>query len=426
MARHWRILPLVAVLFWTTTLGCGSAIAPKAVPGVAAEPVDYDGYERALARYLDDRGRVNYAAWKAQSADVDQLDRFLGALMARPPQSQRGAASLAYWMNLYNAIVIREVLRRWPLDSVRDVRAGLLNGSLGFFRGLSFRVGDTELSLDDIEHRVIREQYADARIHFALNCGAESCPPLRPLAFSAERLDQELGRATREFLAQPANFEVDDARRRVTVSKLFDWYGDDFRAHAERAGKPAEVLSFIALVGGPQVSKQASRAAGYQLRFRDYDWGVNRGNASKRSAQACSLKPGARLPVLSAATTEPVLRFPRARPVVIDVWATYCKPCRKTLPELGQLATRHPGVDVVALALDDDPARVADFLSKVSLGDAVRVVVAGSDAQEELSITSMPSLLVVSKDGTISACFAGVPDGDAVEAAVKVVQTSAP
>ncbi|MBT8494971.1 MAG: DUF547 domain-containing protein [Deltaproteobacteria bacterium] len=395
-------LPTLAAVW----LCCGSPPAPRPVKGKEVLVVDYRGYEQLLGRYLDDQGRVDYQRWQDSDKDVGELDDFLVALRAGPPGPEAdSAAALSYWMNLYNALVIREVLRRWPLESVRDVRAGLLNGSLGFFRGLSFQVGDTEMTLDDIEHRVIREQFSDARIHFALNCGARSCPPIKPLAFSAARLDRELERAAREFLANRHNFAVDHEQRTVYLSKLFDWYRKDFERHAERSGRPGEVLAFVELVADESVAREARSARGYKKRYRAYDWSVNRGAVERQAT--CAPAIGTALPALSLAERDDRFRFPRARPLVIDVWASYCKPCRRTLPALAELAAEYPGIDVIALSVDDERALVERFLREVPL--SLPVVLGGDQALGELRVPSLPTLIAVDGKGVVRGCITGAP-----------------
>ena len=101
------------------------------------------------------------------------------------------------------------------------------------------------------------------------------------------------------------------------------------------------------------------------------------------------------------------MRFPRPRPLVIDVWASYCKPCRKTLPALAELSERYPGLDVIALSVDDEPARVEAFLGEVPL--SLPVVIGGARAQQELRVSSLPTLLAVDGAGIVRDCVAGSP-----------------
>ncbi len=241
----------------------------------------YEPYERLMSRYLSDDGRVDYARWQSSTVDVEAIESFVGRLSETSPESHSEYfrdpySKLAYWMNLYNALVIREVIRRWPLESVRDVKSGLFNfGSKGFFAGLEFPVGNRLMSLDDIEHKVIRRQFDDARIHFALNCGANSCPPLRPIAFSGEDLQRRLARATSDFIHNESNVAVDHHAKVLRLSKVFDWYEDDFVKHASQAGESSSVRAFLELCANDSLRSELERAKTYRIEHYDYNWQVN-------------------------------------------------------------------------------------------------------------------------------------------------------
>jgi len=270
-----RILATLALLW-------ASCRSPSPTKSSGQPPPSYEPYERLMARYLDGEGQADYQKWKDSPEDVAALEVFVSALSGSSPQSdprffESDGDALAYWLNLYNALVLREVLRRWPIRSVRDVRASFLDlRKNDFFDELEFRVGGRMMSLDQIEHEVIRKQFLDARIHFALVCGARSCPRLQPIAFSSEGLEKRLETATTEFIASPDHVTIDHELRGVRLSKLFDWYRADFERHAKRRGREADVLEFVRLHAEPGLARDLERARGYRLRFHEYDWAVNK------------------------------------------------------------------------------------------------------------------------------------------------------
>ncbi len=131
--------------------------------------------------------------------------------------------TLAYYINAYNILTIELIIANWPLDSIRDIG--------NFFRGpwdiVVLENAAGRLSLDDIEHNIIR-QLGEPRIHFAVNCASLSCPDLRTEAYQADKLDAQLDEQTRIFLSQQKGLQVRGPD--IRVSRIFDWYGDDFSA----------------------------------------------------------------------------------------------------------------------------------------------------------------------------------------------------
>jgi hypothetical protein len=222
------------------------------LPAAAAE-FDHSAWDRVLSRAVNDRGEVDYLSIARDRRD---LDRYLDALRAASPDSlpalfpSRNHA-MAYWINAYNAFVTAGVARRFPLASVRD--AGR------FFKLKEYNAGGRAVSLDDIEHGILRARFKDSRIHFAIVCASLGCPWLARDPYTGPDLDSQLDRATRAFLDDPRNLAIDPARNQITLSKIFEWYAGDF-------GGPAAVLDFIRRyrdIGRPRV------------RYRPYDWRLN-------------------------------------------------------------------------------------------------------------------------------------------------------
>ncbi len=244
-------------------------------------------YQTLLTRYLADDGGVRYGEWQATPKDVRALSAVLDAWLAKSPEShpesyQSASHRLGYWLNLYNALVIREIVCRWPLESVKDVRPTLLSKVAplkGFFVDLRFVVGGRTMNLMAIENKIVRAQFKDARIHFALNCGSAACPVLRRTVFDGDALEEQLNEASRDFVNQEENVRVDDTVGVVWLSKLFKWYAGDFERHAavESAIEGSSLLDFVAYFAEPGLCEalRAAMARGYRVRFHDYDWGVN-------------------------------------------------------------------------------------------------------------------------------------------------------
>jgi hypothetical protein len=231
-----------------------------------------DSYAALLAKYVTPQG-VRYDAWRGTPADVKALSAGVAAMGAVDPRKLRPAEKYALYINLYNAKVLQIVLEERPTRSIKEVTPGVTG--FGVFLKPVLELAGERISLRGLEDR-LRAESKDPRIHFAINCASRSCPPIAPELYIAERLDAQLDRATRAFLASPGALTVRDGKsllRQPTVtivaSKIFDWYAKDFKASGgalafiEKHG-PADVVGAI---------RKAGRSA--RLAYQDYDWSLN-------------------------------------------------------------------------------------------------------------------------------------------------------
>ena len=251
---------LTQVIF-LTTLALPAAVsggAPPAAPDVAR----YDG---VLREYVLDNGAVRYGALRA---NLEPLDRFVEQIGSVSPDSHPGLfptreAKLAYWINAYNALVLWAFARDYPEE--KDRLDGLIGRGL-FFYQRKFLVGGKKLSLATLENDIIRERFHEPRIHFAIVCASASCPWLARRAYTADNLDELLEARTRLFVNQDRNVKIDPPTRTVTLSKIFDWYDEDFGA------TDGQILKFIA-----RYRKDGTRLLHGEWRVRHfaYDWSPN-------------------------------------------------------------------------------------------------------------------------------------------------------
>ena len=170
----------------------------------------------------------------------------------------------SYWINTYNTLVLRAVLEYWPLESVRDVKISVSSRVVpgkGFFYDRKVVVGGEETSLYKLEKEVLRNQ-KDPRLHFALNCGSESCPVLRPWEWTDDQLDE----AAREFINKPENVSIEGEE--LYLSSIFKWYKKDF---------PKDLHSYLQQYAelGLNEQLQAAKDRKYRTRYRTYDWSLN-------------------------------------------------------------------------------------------------------------------------------------------------------
>jgi hypothetical protein len=238
------------------------------VPRLALDQVDHGAFDLLLGNYVDDRGLVAYRRWKASSDDMRSLDEYLaslGAVDLHAPASR--SAQLAYWINAYNALTIKGILREYPTSSIRKHTA--IVGAYNMWRDLLLPIDDREYSLDDIEHDFLRGQLREPRIHFALVCAAKGCPPLRNRAFNATDLDDQLADNALRFFAQPTSFRADAGQRTIYISELFDWYGGDF------AATPVEQIRLLRPYFPAKDTLSWIDEPNLTIKYLDYDWALN-------------------------------------------------------------------------------------------------------------------------------------------------------
>ncbi len=198
-----------------------------ATSALAAEP-DWDIYDQLLNDHVFSGEKAGLKLNLVKYQDIAADSRFYTVLNQIYEFDVAGLNSdserLAFYINAYNILTIKLILDNWPLDSIRDIG--------NFFRGPwdieVLENADGRLTLDDIEHKIIR-QLNEPRIHFAVNCASVSCPDLRNEAYRADILDAQLEEQTRSFLNNAKGLLVENQRLRL--SKIFDWYGEDFEVY---------------------------------------------------------------------------------------------------------------------------------------------------------------------------------------------------
>ena len=241
---------------------CCSLLATLAV---AAEP-DYSAWTSLLQRYYDPARGMNYSALKTR--DAAALRRLRQQLGSVDPQSLDRKQQLAYWINVYNINTAATVVEKYPIGSIRDLSTDPII-RLNVFKRPRVPDRGALLSLDEVENDRIRSAFHDPRIHFAINCAARSCPPMRAEAFSGERVDAQLDDQVRRFLAA-ARFVREGDTLVIRASRILDWFHDDF----EKWG--GGTVQFIRRYVAPDKQRLID-AAGGKVRFDydDYDWTLN-------------------------------------------------------------------------------------------------------------------------------------------------------
>lgn len=240
-------------------LGCTTTVA--AVPAGTYDPA-HARWDRLLHQYVHD-GSVDYTGLRGPGRA--ELDAYLGELSSVSTTASWGRnEALAFWIDAYNAWTVKLIVDHPGIKSIKSITTVGSPWKLSFIPMRA--TGKETMSLDDIEHGVIRPRFGDPRIHVAVVCASVSCPPLRAEAFVASRVDAQLDEQARAFLADPERNTVDAERKVLRLSGIFDWYAGDFEASG---GVPA----FVQKYGPPALAEAAG--AGWQVEYVDYDWGLN-------------------------------------------------------------------------------------------------------------------------------------------------------
>ncbi|MCI0460108.1 MAG: DUF547 domain-containing protein [Gemmataceae bacterium] len=270
---HWMLPGFGMVLAIAVFAGGGLLAGSKVLVGrPCTEPdrpsvgkVSHDAFDTLLQKYVDDHGMVTYARWKENTKDIAALDEYLESLscvdLASPAATEE---RLAFWINAYNAVTLKGILREYPTTSIRNHTAKLAGYNI--WKDLCLWVDGKEYSLEDIEHKVLR-QMGEPRIHFALVCASRGCPPLANRAYTAAGLVEQLTANARRFFAQPTNFQTDS--RTVHVSQLLKWYGTDF------AATPVEQLRLLRPYLPSAENLTWMDRGSFPVRYLDYDWALN-------------------------------------------------------------------------------------------------------------------------------------------------------
>lgn len=225
-------------------------------------PPDHIMWDSLLKKHVDEEGLVDYVGFQSDSI---QLNTYLKMLSDSAPDPKKWTEKeqLAYWINAYNAFTIQIVIRHYPVESIKDISSGLNIPFVSTTWDIKFiEIGGEQLDLNRIEHGIIRKEFEEPRIHFAVNCASISCPKLRQEAYTAKMLEEQLEAQAIEFINDPDRNLIKDSKN-AEVSKLFTWFSGDFKK------KSSDIRSYLNRYSNTHLAEDAD------IQFMDYDWGIN-------------------------------------------------------------------------------------------------------------------------------------------------------
>lgn len=233
--------------------------------------IDHGAWDRILAANLtrDANGVERFAYARVSASDRAALQAYIAMLSNVPVTRLARAEQLAFWVNLYNALTVEVVLNHYPVASIRDIDISPGLFASGPWDAPLVRVENETLTLNDIEHRILRPIFKDPRIHYALNCAAVGCPNLQPAAFTAKNADAMLDAAAAEYINSPRGAHVD--HERLMVSSIYVWFEEDF------GGNDASVIAHLRRFAKADLLAELSGLS--TIADHDYDWALNDASA---------------------------------------------------------------------------------------------------------------------------------------------------
>jgi hypothetical protein len=231
----------------------------------------FDQSHAALDSILKARvaqGLVDYKGLKAERAPLDEYLAEAGEVPMADFQQWTREEQLAFLINAYNGATLQLIIDGYPLDSIKSL-GSLVKSPWSKDTVLLF---GKKISLDTLEHKIIRKNYKEPRIHFALVCAAMGCPPLRGEAYTGARLEEQLDAQTKEFLTTPEKNRVDSEKKTLWLSPIFKWYGEDFETTSK------SLAAFVAPYVG---AAEGTNLEDYSIEYTDYDWSLNEQKATR-------------------------------------------------------------------------------------------------------------------------------------------------
>lgn len=233
----------------------------------ASLELDHSSWAQLLERYVDADhasgiNRVDYSAFSDR--DTALLNDYITYLTRQPIAMLTTLQQQALWINLYNALTVQLIIENPEVSSIREIKDGLF--SVGPWDRELVVIDTKAVTLNDIEHRILRPLYGDYRVHFAVNCASIGCPNLAPVPYTADTLEVMLTNGAKDYINHPRGVTVDGDK--LTLSTLFKWYREDFGEDSKA------VVRRLANYARPELAQRMERYQG-RISYR-YDWALNK------------------------------------------------------------------------------------------------------------------------------------------------------
>ena len=250
-----------------------AAAPPELIPmwdasnEASTQDIDHSAWDELIKKHLDDQhesgiNRFDYAGLKTSPEDLDRLKTYMLTLTSLDPRDYARDIQMAYWINLYNALTVWVVTNDYPVESIKDIKSGMF--TFGPWERELITVAGESLTLDNIEHNILRPIWKDPRIHYAVNCASLGCPNLSIDAYRADNLEALLEKGARDYINHDRGAQILDDE--LQVSSIYEWFQVDFGDSVEG------VLAHLRNHANPELAEALSSFDDFD---HDYDWKLN-------------------------------------------------------------------------------------------------------------------------------------------------------
>ncbi len=239
----------------------------------SAKPFNYKNYNLILKEYVNSQGLVDYKKLKENRQQLDEFNSTIGAVSTSTYNYWTDSEKIAFLINAYNSITLESIIDNYPTKSIRNI--------IGVWKIRKFDVAGEKMTLDHIEHQILRKEFNQPGIHVALVCAAISCPPLRQEAYTGKQLEKQLDDQAKKFLGNSQGFRVDSQNNAIYLSSIFKWFGEDFEKNygqTENIEGLNKTETAIVNYASQYVNSQAQKfleKGGYKVKYSNYDWSLN-------------------------------------------------------------------------------------------------------------------------------------------------------
>lgn len=247
-----NILLFAFILVFSSTFGTEKT-PPSSAPS-------HEIWDALLKKHVTDNGSVNYEGFKK---DREKLKQYLDLLSkSNPNEKWSRDERMAFWINAYNAFTVELILRHYPVESIKDIGSKIKIPFVSTAWDIKFiTIGGKDYDLNNIEHSVLRKQFDEPRIHFAINCASYSCPKLLNEAFTADKLESQLQQAAKDFVNDKRKNLI--SANKLELSQIFNWYKGDFT-------KKTSLIAYIQQFTSVKISPKA------EVNYMEYNWSLNK------------------------------------------------------------------------------------------------------------------------------------------------------
>lgn len=229
--------------------------------------VDHSTWDQFLQSYLlDGNGGVNQVRYgQVSPADRAKLEGYIRKLEQMPVSRLQRAEQKPFWINLYNAVTVKVIIDHYPVKSIRDIDISPGLFSNGPWGKKLVTVEGQKVTLDDIEHRILRPIWKDPRIHYGVNCASIGCPNLQPVAYTRDNTEDLLDKGAREYINHDRGARIESDR--LVVSSIYSWFEVDF------GGNDAGVITHLKKYARPKLQEKLKSVN--RIADSGYDWTLN-------------------------------------------------------------------------------------------------------------------------------------------------------